>query len=274
MGAKPTDKAVILARGLGTRMRRQEADVALDRRQQSVADTGVKALIPVGRPFLDYVLSSLAAAGFGRVCLVVAPEHDAIRAYYGREAPPQRLTIEYAVQPEPRGTADAVAAAEAFADGDSFLLINSDDYYPARALAALHEGDGSAVALFEMEAMMAEGNIAPERLRQFAVGRIGADGCLERILEKPSEETLASLPRPLWVSMNCWRFRPSIFEACRRIGPSPRGEFEVTDAVQYSIDVLGERFRVFPVRAAVLDLTSRKDIAPVAERLAGVEVSY
>ena len=148
------------------------------------------------------------------------------------------------------------------------------DYSGSQALKALREGGGSAVALFEMEAMMAQGNIAPERLRQFAVGRVNAGGRLERVLEKPSEATLAALPRPLWVSMNCWRFCASIFEACRRIRPSPRGEYEVTDAVQYSIDVLGEEFRAVLVRAAVLDLTSRKDVAPVRERLAGVEVGY
>ena len=90
--------------------------------------------------------------------------------------------------------------------------------------------------------------------------------------EKPDKETLAAMPRPLWVSMNCWRFTPSIFEACRNIPPSPRGELEVTAAVQYAIDTLGERFRALKVRAAVLDLTSRQDIAPVAARLAEVEV--
>jgi dTDP-glucose pyrophosphorylase len=269
-----TDKVVILARGLGTRMRRQEEPVALDGQQQTVASTGVKALIPVGRPFLDYVLSVLAEVGYRRVCLVVAPDSDALRDYYGRQVRPQRLRIDFAVQVEPRGTADAVAAAEAFVGGDSFLMVNSDNYYPAEALSGLRDGDTSATALFEKDAMLAGSNIAPERLRQFAVGRIDESGTLERIVEKPDEATLAAMPRPLWLSMNCWRFRPSIFEACRNIRPSARGEFEVTDAVQYSIDVLGERFRVVPVRAAVLDLTSRKDIAPVAAHLADLEVSF
>jgi glucose-1-phosphate thymidylyltransferase len=73
--------------------------------------------------------------------------------------------------------------------------------------------------------------------------------------------------------MNCWRFRPSIFEACRKVRPSPRGELELPDAVQYAIDVLGERFAVVKVRAPVLDLTSRGDVAAVAAKLAGVEVN-
>src|SRR5512134_1800383 len=107
------DKAVILARGLGTRMRREDAAAALDERQRAAAETGVKALIPIDRPFLDYVLSALADAGYRQVCLVVAPDHAAIRGYY-RQAGLARLTLDFAVQVEPRGTADAVAAAEEF----------------------------------------------------------------------------------------------------------------------------------------------------------------
>ncbi|NLE38334.1 MAG: nucleotidyltransferase family protein, partial [Pirellulaceae bacterium] len=92
------------------------------------------------------------------------------------------------------------------------------------------------------------------------------------ILEKPDEATWQALPRPIWISMNCWQFRATIFDACRAIKPSKRGEYEITDAVQHSIDVLGERFRVVTTSETVLDITSRRDIASVRERLAGVEV--
>jgi len=47
------DKLVVLARGLGTRMRRSDAGAAVDRHQAVVADSGVKAMIPIGRPFFD-----------------------------------------------------------------------------------------------------------------------------------------------------------------------------------------------------------------------------
>ena len=72
--------------------------------------------------------------------------------------------------------------------------------------------------------------------------------------------------------MNCWGFGPAIFEACRAIAPSPRGEVEIPDAVQYSIDRLGERYEVVRCKAPVLDLSSRADVAPVAALLAGKEV--
>lgn len=267
-----TDKAVILARGLGKRMRRADDAARLEAQQEQVASTGVKALIPIDRPFLDYVLSALADAGYRRVCLVVGPEHDAIRDYYTRQSPPRRLGVEFAIQVEPKGTADAVAAAEAFAGEDPVLVINSDNYYPVDALRALRDQETSAVALFEQEAMFAQSNVPPERLRQFAVAKLDGNGRLERIVEKPGEADLASLPRPLWVSMNCWRFRPAIFEACRSITPSPRGEYEITDAVQYALGVLGEPFAALTFRSAVLDLSTRQDVATIAPRLAGIRV--
>jgi glucose-1-phosphate thymidylyltransferase len=273
MSGSPIEKVVILARGLGTRMRKADDAAVLDQQQAQVADTGVKALIPIGRPFLDYVLSALAAAGYRRVCLVVAPQHDVLSDYYTKQCVPKHLSLEFAVQPEPRGTADAVRAAEAFAAGDDFVMLNSDNYYPVEALRALREAAGPGVALFERESMLA-GNIAEERLHQFAVAQIDTDGCLWRILEKPAPEILAALPRPLWVSMNCWRFGPKIFQSCAAIGPSPRGEYELTDAVQHARDVLGERFHAVQVFAPVLDLSSRRDVASVKERLAGVEVEF
>ncbi|MGA2064651.1 MAG: nucleotidyltransferase family protein [Thermoguttaceae bacterium] len=265
-------KAVVLARGQGTRMRRADEAAPLDPAQRAAAATGVKAMIPVGRPFLDYVLSSLADAGCRRVCLVVGPGRNPVREYYGALPAPGRLAIEFAVQQEPRGTADAVAAAEAFAGGDPFLAINSDNYYPPEALCALCAAGGPAVALFERQSLLSGGNIPPERISRFAVAQSDGRGLLVRILEKPDEATLAALPEPICVSMNCWRFGPAIFAACRAIAPSARGELELPDAVQYAIDALGERFRALQIRAPVLDLTTRGDIAAVAALLASREV--
>ena len=266
------DKVVILARGLGTRMRKENEQVELSSRQQQVAATGVKALIPIDRPFLDYVLAALADAGYRRVCLVIGPEHDELREYYGERLDYERLEVEFAVQEQPLGTADAVVAGEAFAAGEPFLMINSDNYYPVEALAAMKQLDGPGLPLFGREGMLANSNIPPERLLKFAVAEVGQDGYMTRIVEKPEPELLEALPEPVGVSMNCWRFDEHIFAACRAISPSPRGELEVTDAVQHAIDELGVKFRALHFEAGVLDLSSREDVAGVAARLAGKKV--
>jgi dTDP-glucose pyrophosphorylase len=271
MTASEVGKAVILARGLGTRMRRADAGAAIDEGQAAAADTGVKAMIPIGRPFLDYVLTALADAGLTEVCLVIGPEHRAIRDYYGVLARPTRLRVDFATQAQPLGTADAVAAAEAFAGGEPFLVMNSDNYYPVSALEALRRLDGAGLAGFEREALVREGNISDDRVSRYAILGVGADGYLEDIVEKPTAEAWARTPRDVLVSMNCWRFGPAIFAATRRIGRSPRGEYELADAVKDAM-AHGERFRVVPLAAGVLDLSMRADIPSVARRLAGVEV--
>ena len=257
-------KAVILARGLGTRMRREEPGAALSAEQAAAADAGVKAMMPIGRPFLHHVLSALADAGITQVCLVVAPDADEIREHFTREARPTRFTIQFAVQDQPRGTADALLAAESFAGGERFLALNADNYYPVesyRALAALH---GAGVAGFDRHVLVRDGSIDAARIRRYALLRAASDGGLTHIVEKPDEATAAAMGAHALVSMNLWAFTPEIFEACRRAPPSSRGEQELPDAVRIAMSELAVPFRVVPIAAPVLDLASRNDVSSVA----------
>ena len=272
LSAPPIEKAVILARGLGTRMRRPDEAVSLDPLQSAVADSGVKAMIPIGRPFLDYIVSALADAGYREVCLVIGPEHRAVRDYYTVTAPPERTRVTFATQTNPLGTADAVLAAAEFAAGEDFLVINSDNYYPVSALAALRTLSEQGTALFERDGLLRKSNIPPERIRSFAVCVVSADGYLQSILEKPDEAALRAAASTSLVSMNCWRFSPSIFRACRATPLSSRNEFELPQAVQHAITRSNERFRVVPFDDAVLDLSRRVDIGAVAERLRDTDV--
>lgn len=268
------DKVVILAGGMGTRMRKQDQAASLTEDQARVAETGVKALIPIDRPFLDYVLTVLAEAGYRRACLVIGPDHDNVRDYYTNQSPPSRLSIDFATQPKPLGTANAVAAAEGFVGDDDFLMINSDNHYPLDAVRALRDLDGPGLAGFERRALIEQSNIPAERVLKFAAAHIDEHGHLSRVIEKPTEEQLAELGDTVYLSMNCWRFTPNIFEACRNIPPSPRDEYEITDAAQYCIDHLHEKFQVIRSQSPVLDLSSREDVGPVTELLAGTGVAY
>ena len=263
-------KAVILARGLGSRMRRDDQTTALDPAQRAIADTGMKAMLPIGRPFLDYVLSALADAGFREVCLVIGPEHQAIRQYYTR-LPTQRIQVSMALQVEPLGTADAVLAAEAFAGGEAFVVLNADNYYPVAALAALREQRPPALPGFSAAALAREGNLALTRIASFPVLITATDGSLQGLVEGSESAALQS-QGDYRVSMNCWLFDSRIFDACRQIERSASGELELPEAVRHLIRDHVARFAVIPVDAPVLDLTSRADVAIVAERLRDVAV--
>lgn len=265
MSYEAPHKAVILARGLGTRMRKDAEGVDLSAEQSKAADAGVKAMISVGRPFLDHVMTALADAGFTDVCLVIGPEHSMIRDYYDT-IDKQRITISYAIQEEPLGTANAVLAAEEFAGDERILVINSDNYYPAEALDLLKEVPGSALVGFTRNGMLNKSNIAPERIAAFALATADEEGNLAELVEKPDEETIERLGDDAVISMNCWLCTPAIFPAAKAIPKSARGEYEITDAVRRAIDD-GDPYFVVKADAGVLDMSNRGDIASVVEAL-------
>jgi glucose-1-phosphate thymidylyltransferase len=273
MSTRDATAAVILARGLGTRMRAATAGVALDAGQASAAAAGLKGLIPdsAGRPFLDHVLSSLADAGVTEVCLVVAPGHSPVRAHYEAH-PTRRLRLAWAVQEEPLGTANALLAAEAWAAGREVLILNADNLYAVEAIRALVTLGEPGVIAFDPDALLALGNIPAARLAGFAALTMDAHGYLEAILEKPSAEALAALGATPWVGMNLWRVNAAVFSACRDVAPSPRGELELPLAILLAIH-RGQPIRAVTMRAGVLDLSRQEDIPEVAARLGARECS-
>jgi glucose-1-phosphate thymidylyltransferase len=269
---RPITKAVILAAGLGTRMRADDESTTLAPEQAAAATAGAKAMIPVGRPFLDYVLASLADAGFTDVCIVVSPRDEVVRGRYASGVVVSRLRVAFAVQSAPIGTADALLAAEEFVAGEPFVVLNADNYYPVDGLRLLREAGGPATLAFSSEGLVRDGGISRDRIARYALLDVGADGYLADIIEKPDAATVAA-HRDAPISMNVWRFDADIFRACRDVQPSPRGELELPMAVRLAVRVFGSRIRALPIDAPVLDLSHRADIPTVAARLRAVEVA-
>jgi glucose-1-phosphate thymidylyltransferase len=262
-----TSRAVILAAGRGTRMQKEAPGVELTPEQREIADRGLKGLIPIDRhAFLEYVIGALADGGVGEVCMVIGPATGAaLREHLERTV--SRVSLTFVQQPEPLGGANALLAAAGFAGDDAVLVVNSDTYYPAAAVRAVAGLETSGLIGFRPEVLVERGRIPAERIAAFALVTTDERMRLKEIVEKPSSETARELAGRSWVSMTLWRFRPVIFEACRRIGPSPRGEYEIPDAVQYATRELGEEFLVVPTDEPVLDLSSRADVPVVTEWL-------
>ena len=256
-------KAVILARGLGKRMREEDSSATIDAAQAAAADSGVKAMVPVRRPFLDYVLSGLADAGFDRACIVIGPEYQTVRDYYTHKLRLSRIEVSFATQPKPLGTANAVLAAQDFVGTDEFLVVNSDNYYPLDVLQALQRLGQPGAVLFEAGSLVRNSNIPENRIHAFAGCVVDSAGFLAGIVEKPA---IGDLDAAKLISMNCWRFSAAIFAACRDVPLSRRGEYELPLAVKLAIKH-GMRLKVEISHSGVLDLSRRSDIAAVAERL-------
>ena len=180
--------------------------------QAEMADAGLKAMVPFERPFLDYLLHNLAESGISRACIVIGPSHETVRDYYER-MPTRRLTLQFAIQPAPRGTADAVLAAGAFIGEDAVLVVNGDNLYPVTSCRALAEHGAPAVAAFSRAGLLADGLISPERIQKFAVV-IARNGWLERVIEKPDAAMLAAFGEDVYVSMNSWVVPPRCEPSC------------------------------------------------------------
>ena len=274
MLTQTTTRAVILARGLGTRMRAPSIEGgSLSPEQQRAADAGAKGMIPIDRPFLDYVISALADGGITDVVLVIGPDQPDMRGYFTRTSPPKRVRISFAEQAKAKGTADAVLAAERSVGPAPFLVLNADNLYPASAVHDLAAIGDNGLVCFDADALVRESNIDADRVLRFALCDVSADGWLVDIVEKPAPNHRLARATERLVSMNLWSFTPDFFEACRRSTPSDRGELELQTAVTIAMRDLGLRFRAVRSREGVLDLSSRGDIAAVAERLKSVEAN-
>ena len=143
--------------------------------------------------------------------------------------------------------------------------------FASLVIATLRRTQAPALPAYSREGLLRAGQIEPARIAAYALLDIDQEGILRRIVEKPNSQEYAALPNAP-VSLNSWLFDATIFDACERVPRSARGEYELPAAVQYAIDNLGAPFRTFPVDESVLDLSSRTDIAAVADRLSNVKV--
>lgn len=221
-------KALVLAGGRGTRLR-------------PITHTRAKQLVPVAnKPVLDYGLESIAAAGIREVGIIVSdpremlqPDHRTgemitvlvnsqaeIRAAVG-DGSAFGLRVTYIEQEAPLGLAHAVKIAEDFMAGDSFVMYLGDNL--------IKDGITHFVREFEAEKPDAQILLAKvARPWEFGVAELEGERVV-RLEEKPKQ------PRSDLALVGVYLFTSSIFDAVRAIQPSPRGELEITDAIQHLI---------------------------------------
>jgi mannose-1-phosphate guanylyltransferase len=158
-------KAVVLVGGEGTRLR-------------PLTETIPKPLLPfMNRPFLDHVLNHLASHGVDEVILSSSYLEDRFRAFL--QGRPDRPRVTWVAEPEPLGTAGAIARARDQLD-DTFLVLNGDVLHALDldALLAFHR-DRGAVATIALKRV--------DDARPFGLVETGADGRVRAFQEKPAE---------------------------------------------------------------------------------------
>ena len=207
-------KAVILAAGLGTRMR-------------PLTFTKPKFLLPIaGKPALDHALLLLKNANINEIGMVVGYGKEQIMERYG-DGSGLGVKIEYITQQELVGTANAVAVAKDFVAGERFLMINGDTLVDQESLNLLikrYEEKSSDPAFGGIIA-----TIEVEEPEQFGIVFLEGDRVTE-IVEKPKEIESKLANAGVYI------FDPMIFDAIEKTEKSERGEYELTTSIQILID--------------------------------------
>jgi glucose-1-phosphate thymidylyltransferase len=227
-------KAVLLSGGNGTRLR-------------PITYSMPKQLVPVAnKPVLFYGLEHMADAGIKDVGIVISPETgDEVRAAVG-DGSMFGVRTSYIVQPRPLGLADALRTALEFVDGDDCLMYLGDNL--------LRQGVIDVVEDFERHRPNCQILLSPvDDPRAFGVAELDAERNVRRLVEKPA------VPRSDLALVGVYLFDPTVGEAVGAIAPSPRGEFEITDAIQYLIDT-GRHVRATLVDGWWKDTGKKEDL--------------
>jgi dTDP-glucose pyrophosphorylase len=214
-------KAVILAAGKGTRMGNLTAEAP-------------KPMLPGKRdkPILQEIIEGVLSAGISDFFIVTGFRAEIIENYFGGGSK-WGARIEYGRQLVQDGTGKAPEVARAFVADSPFLLTYGDILVPpetyGRMIDRFKAGDFAGVITVTRGEDVTKGGL------DFFDDQF----CLKRLVEKPTPEQLEGMRRegwlkpgePVWYNAGIYIFTPLLYRFTSGLQKSPRGEYELTDAV-------------------------------------------
>src|SRR3954470_13362 len=228
-------KAVILAAGRGTRMRELTQDLP-------------KPMIRVrNRPVLQYIVEGLASAGVQEFLIVIGYRGDVVREFF-KDGLNFAVRIEYTEQKVQDGTGRVVDLARDFTGRSPFvlsygdILVNPANYL---GLVTLEESVEAIVSVKRNEDVSKGGAVFLNDAFE-----------LTDLREKPKPGE----PTSPWYNAGLYAFRPSIFEFTSKLQPSPRGEYELTDAIR-ALALSGKKVKGFELTGQWADVRDPEILA-------------
>ena len=213
-------KGLILSGGAGTRLR-------------PITHTSAKQLVPVAnKPILFFGIEDMVEAGITEIGIVTGDTGPEIQAAVG-DGSRWGAKVTYIPQDAPLGLAHCVLIAQEFLGDDDFVMYLGDNLL-RQGIAEFVESIEADHAVSRAEdAKVPSAQILLARVpdpQRFGVAEIGADGEVTQLVEKPLE------PKSDLALVGVYLFDRHIHDAVAAIEPSPRGELEITDAIQWLID--------------------------------------
>jgi UDP-N-acetylglucosamine diphosphorylase / glucose-1-phosphate thymidylyltransferase / UDP-N-acetylgalactosamine diphosphorylase / glucosamine-1-phosphate N-acetyltransferase / galactosamine-1-phosphate N-acetyltransferase len=215
-------KAVILAAGRGTRMKDLTQEIP-------------KPMLKVqGHPILQHILEGLMSAGIDQFCIVTGFRAHVVEGYFGNGSK-FGCRIQYVHQVVQDGTGKAPELAKDFVANEPFLLTYGDILVPPETYKEMVARFTSA--LFDGVVTVTPG----EDVTKGGLNFFCPEFCLQQVVEKPSAAQIEQYTKegfikpgePVWYNAGIYIFKPVLFQFTSKLQKSPRGEYELTDAINH-----------------------------------------